>query len=695
MADFSLNASSQDEIGNPNSADVPRDEGLRLFQLETILAECRQQPNWRLQADIEADYYDGNQLDAETLWAMEERGQAPLITNLIKPTIDVVLGMEAKTRTDWKVRSEADDEAGDDLADALSVKLHKAEVESRADRACSDAYAHQIKVGLGWVEVSRESDPLKGAYRVQSVHRREIFWDWRAKQPDLSDARWLIRRQWLDEDIVTAAFPNMKRIVGALVGSTPINDLLMDEDTGLAQSLDVARGSSIDQSMWLNIDRRLVCVYEVWYRKVVRGHVIRLPNGRVVEFKLDDEKHVSAALAGIVNPQPATFMKPHLSWWIGPHKCHDGPSPYRHQNFPYVPFVGFREDRTSIPYGLIRTMKSPQDEVNARKSKMMWLLSSRRVVADSDAVEDHNQAAAEVARPDAYVILNANRKPTSQFAVEDGGQMANQQFEVMKEAKNEINQSAGVYQSMLGANSNATSGTALNTLVEQGSTTLAEINDNARYARRQVGEILFELVKEDNEGRPISVKVGDGLTEKVIVLNQLSRDEKTSQPIILNNVSRVHTRVVLDDVTSSPTFKAQQQAQLMELTKALPPQAQSLIIDFVIESTDLPKRREMADRLRKGLGIQTGNGEQDQEKAQMRQQIEQLTGALQEAQTAPQLNELAAKIDKLMADAALSRARAYEIVEGVEAVERDERKAGIPEGDPIEKEVEEMVFANA
>jgi hypothetical protein len=131
----------------------------------------------------------------------------------------------------------------------------------------------------------------------------------------------------------------------------------------------------------------------------------------------------------------------------------------------------------------------------------------------------------------------------------------------------------------------------------------------------------------------------------------------------------------------------------MELTKALPPQAQALIIDFVIEATDLPKRREMADRLRKGMGMQTGEGNDDPEKEQLMQKIEDLTQQLQEAQTAPALKELSAKIELILAQAANQRAEAYVKVETIEAAERTEQSSGIPEGDPIEKEVEEMVFA--
>ena len=61
-----------------------------------FLMEIRHQPHWRREADRAADYYDGNQLSPETVDKLKERGQPPLISNLIKPTVDTVLGMEAK-----------------------------------------------------------------------------------------------------------------------------------------------------------------------------------------------------------------------------------------------------------------------------------------------------------------------------------------------------------------------------------------------------------------------------------------------------------------------------------------------------------------------------------------------------------------------------------------------------------------------
>lgn len=610
-------------------------QGMSVKRLEDFLDEISRQPAWRRQADKEADYFDGNQLTAEQIAELEERGFAPLITNLIQPTINVVLGMEAKTRSDWVVRSE-DGELGEDMAQALSAKLHKAEVSSRADRACSDAYAGQIKVGLEWVEVSRNSDPFASPYRVRRTHRREIFWDWRSQEPDLSDARYLVRKRWLDEDTAIAAFPEHRELIRHAMGSWAAWDYAAatgdSSSLSLSRALDVQRNFSVEQYEWLNTVRKRLAAYEVWYRTIVKGHVLRLPNGRVIEFDIENDDHLAAVYTGELDPIPAIFKKVRLAWWLGPHRVSDEPSPYPHQNFPYVPFWGFREDRTNTPYGMIRSMLSPQDEINARRSKMLWLLNSKRVIADSDAVLDHNKAADEVGRPDAYVVLNSNRQRDSRFEVQEGGALAAQQFQVLEAAKQEINQASGVYQSMMGQTSSANSGLAINSLIEQGSTTLAEINDNFRFARRLVGEMLLELVREDLAKEiNAAVMVGEEGEQREVILNQESTDE-AGQPILLNDVSKARVSVVLDDVPTSPTFRAQQLSMLTELTKSLPPNVQPLVIDLVVEAMDLPKKREVLKRVRAALGTGQGGEIPNPQLMEAQAIIQELQGALAQTQ---------------------------------------------------------------
>jgi len=617
-------------------------------QVETFLNEIKHQPHWRREADCAADYYDGNQLSPETVEKLKDRGQPPLVANLIKPTIDTVLGMEAKTRSDWRVRPEDDEECSDDLAEALSVKLKHAEIESCADRAISDAYAAQCKAGLGWVEVAREHDPFKCPYRVHYVHRREIFWDWRAEQPDLTDARYLVRRRWLEMDHAIALMPQYASLFRMTTGGWAGFDPLVEQDTQLVQSWEIERDTRITATDWRDIQRMRICLYEIWYRKWVRGYIMTLPNGTVMEVDFNNPRHNEAIVSGIAKVKQATFQKVRLAWYTGPHFLYDVPSPYKHNQFPYVPFFGYREDLTNVPYGLIRSMISPQDEVNARKSKMLWSLNSRRVVTDADAVLDHNRAASEVARSDAYIILNANRKPTSQFRVDTGGELASQQFQVLQESKQEIAEASGIHKSMQGQTSGATSGLAINSLVEQGLNTLAEINDNFRYSRRLVGEMLFDLVKQNLMQGPARVTIGEGKNKKVIQLNQQAIDEQTGQPFTLNDVAKVKAKVVLDDVPSSPTYRMQQLQMLTEITKSLPPQLQGFVVDFVIEATDMPGRHALADRLRAAVGIQDPEQQAAAQQAQAQQAQDQK--AMQDKLLVLDAAERAARIRKLNAE---------------------------------------------
>lgn len=348
------------EMGEaPTDSGTPEDLNDQALPRETVeqfLMEIQHQPHWRREADRCADMYDGNQLSAEVVEKLKERGQPPLVTNIIKPTIDTVLGMEAKARTDWRVRPEDDGECEDDLAEAMSVKLKHAEAESRADRAISDAYAAQLKAGLGWVEVSRESDPFKSPYRVRYVHRREIFWDWRAEQPDLSDARFLMRRRWLELDHAIALMPQYASLFRQTVSGWAGFDPILDQDTNLVQSWDMERDTRIAAADWRDSVRQRICMYEIWYRKWVRGYVMTLPNGTVMEANFDNPRHQEAIITGFAKVTQATFQKVRLAWYTGPHFLYDVPSPYKHNLFPYVPFFGYREDLTAVPYGLVRSM---------------------------------------------------------------------------------------------------------------------------------------------------------------------------------------------------------------------------------------------------------------------------------------------------------------------------------------------------
>ena len=629
-------------------------EKMTQVELEKILRDLEWEAEWRAEADRAAAYYDGNQLSGKVLEQMRDRGLAPLIRNLIGPTIDLVLGIEAKAKRDYKVSAQDADEFVD-LATAMTAKLTRAEQSSKADMAISDAYASAVKTGLGWVEVSRESDPFRPPYRVRNVHRREIYWDFRAKELDLSDARFLLRKQWIDEDIAILFFPKKAELIKNTIAKWPTWDDVSPSTTSLdlAGSYEAERRSTIEETDWVDSDRRRVCLFEVWYRHWRSAPVLKLPSGEVIEYDEDNEVHNQAVAMGMAQLTKATFPKVRLAFWCGPHFLHDVESPYKHGFFPYVPFFAYREDNTGVPYGLCRRMISPQDEINARLSKMMWILAAKRIIADSDAVDrPWHEVVEEAARPDAVILMNPNRKNKNSDAlrVETDFALSQQQFQVLQDATRAIQDAAGIYNSMLGKSDySGQSGAAIDSLVEQGSTTLAEINDNAQYARKQVGTLLLSLVKEDIGTAPHPVEVEHNGVKKVVTLNDGSKT---------NDVAHTQLSVELEDVPDTPTFRMHQLEMLSEVTKSLPPELQVLLADFMVRSTDLPDRHEIANRITKALGLdggQEGEGGPSPEEQMQQQQM-----AMQQQAQQLELMKLQAEAEKAQAEAEAVKVRSQQ-----------------------------------
>lgn len=624
---------ADDESGKQDLTTLEVQSGLQSSDFTSYVEETRNQPPYRASMDKCADYYDGNQLTPEILTMLDNMGLSSLMTNLIKPTIDTVLGIEAKNRTDFRMAS--DDDKHQAVAEALSLKLAEAERESRADRACSDAYAGQIKAGLSWVHIGRNSDPFGYKYKAENIHRREMFWDWSAKDYDLSDARYVIRQKWFPIDQVVAAMPQHKAmILGSGGGWQPDWMQRAVEDVSLANAIDQETRMSSMAWEWRNIDARRIALQECWYATYIRGLILRLPSEdgsgeeRVVEFDRKNPLHMAAVQRGFVRPEPAVYRKLRASIWLGPHKLQDV-DPGRNK-LPYVPFWGFREDLTGVPYGLVRAMVPLQDEINARRRRLMWLLSSKRVSVDSDALDvrftKYEDLANEIARPDSMTILNPDRKNKDALKVETDLGLSQQQFEVLLEAKEGIQAVAGIFNSLMGKTDGAKSGIAVNALVEQSSNTLGEINDNFKMSRQRVGELLVELIRQDMSGKQVTVVAGANTSKrKVISLNKPVVDEVTGVKYFENDTDRSNCKVALEEVPSTPAYRAQSLLMIGETLKSLPPELQAPLMPFFLEASDLPQREDMANTLRKQLGLLGDDGQpQDPQVAMLKQQLQAL-----------------------------------------------------------------------
>jgi hypothetical protein len=643
----------QDKTGSlPEKTD--KNGGLSLASLEDILSDLRFQPEWRAEADRCDDYFDGHQLTTDRLAVMERLGIPPLVTNLIAPVVNSILGQEAKSRTDWRVvELDEADEVPEDVMNALNAKVNKVERDSGADRAISEAYASMIKSGVGWVEVSRATDANAYPYRICSVPRNEMWWDMRSRENDLSDARYLVRKRRYDVDELIAMIPEHRELIDWATNdrfktwqSATVDQL---GATNLAYAAHLERITKIEETDWRDAERKRATIYEVWYRHWQRGDVFALPDGRIIPVDKKNQKHVMAIQSGVIKPEKRVYSAIRVAFYMGCHRLYDFASPYSHRFFPYVPFFGYREAMTGIYYGVVRNMISPQDVVNSSDAKMHWMLSARRMVADADALDTRyntlRQVQEQLSSPNAVVILDPT-KPNSRFKIESDFQLSAQQFSRRMQAAADIEAAGGVFKAAMGKESAATSGIAINSLVEQNGVGMAEINDNASFARKQVGELTFSLILEDMKGKETPVATKENGKRKIFILNQKQVDPATGEETLVNGTANIKAKVTLADIKSTASYKAQQLSVLSEVAKSLPPEMQAVLVPGIIELTDIDDRDFYAEEIRRMTGTgkklseeeQTAKDQQDQqaqaEAGNMQKRIEELNVRMLEQKVA-------------------------------------------------------------
>lgn len=617
-----------------------------------VLQSIKEQPSWRNVSDKCYQYYDGNQIDKNLKAELKAKKLPIIVNNIIAPTINGVLGMEARSRTDWFVKADNDEFV--DTAEALNERLNEALRTAKANRACSDAYKDQIIAGIGWVEVRRNHNPMGSKYIIQRIPRREMSWDWRS-DTYLSNCRWVMREKWVDKDELIYSFPNKKEVINRCANNW--DSLDADNTSFYGNSFDGAYAefseSDVAVSDYLNQDKNQIKVYELHYVVYETALVIFDETGSATKLDEHNPIHLALVSSGKVNIEKRRIKSMRVSWFAGVHLLHDGASSTPDNMFPYIPFWGMREDNSGVPYGLVRTMISPQEELNFRRSKLTAQLIQKRIIMDDDATKMSDyELQRNVQNSEGIVKLNPNarREGGGRFEVQTESNLSSQQFTVMQDSKNLIQESAGVFNAMLGKETSGQSGVAINSLVEQGATTLADINDNYRNSRQAIGELILAYeVAELKQQKNVSITISSGKYKaqpKTVVIN-------SSEGEVNNDLARIKTQVVLGEIQQSQGYRAQVTQMVMQFMSQLPEQARVLALDMVLDQIDMPEDKK--DRLQGVIDKLTGEGEQGVSEAQAKQQ-EQMQ-RVQSMQIQLEMEKLKSQIEEIQSKAYYTQAK--------------------------------------
>ena len=366
------------------------------------------------------DYYDSKQWTDAEIRKLALQKQAPTVSNRIKPKMDSLMGMETSNKTTAKAypRTQKHQKASEAATEAIRFVLQ----DNQFDTIRSPSFENMLIEGTGGCEVIVKPD--KKNEKEFKIILNWISWDSIIYDPHCrtnnfspKTCRYLGQVVWMDLDEALIEYPDGEDVLEAMEHGSATYE---------------------DKPRWFDTKRKRVKIVELYYSK-------------------DGDIWYSCFTGG-------GFLKE-------PKK-----SPYIDEEdnteWPYE-FASLFVDRDGGRYGAEKQLLDMQDEINKRRSKALHLMSVRQVRLERGAVEDVNKTRDELAKPDGIVETT----PGMEFEVLKTGDMAAAQFNLLTEAKQEID-AVGANAALMGKTmSQDTSGKALLAREAAGKTELAPIFD--------------------------------------------------------------------------------------------------------------------------------------------------------------------------------------------------------------------------
>jgi hypothetical protein len=546
-------------------------------------------------------YYHTAQWTKEQLEKLAERGQPEITFDRVSRKIDGLVGIVQKLRTDPKGFPRTPQHAaGADLATAVLRYVLDASQWIDIERDCvRSAGVHGVGVLELGLAQGDEGDP---DVTVAAVDSTTFFYDPRSLRPDFGDARYMGVSRFVSASELDEMFHGASETIDA-------------DDGGDETNFDADRAF-----LWTNA-RRKIRLVEHWYR--YRGEWLYCIYTSTTELAR-------------------------------------GPSPFVDEKRRTIPrYVAWSNnvDHDGDRYGFVRRLKGPQDAINQHRSKAIYIMNTRQLVARRGSFGDIEKARREIARPDGVIEFDGQ---PDDFRIEQGAQEFLQQTQYFEDAKQEI-ENFGPSPALVDAKAQASSGRALAMLQQNGLAEIGPFLGNYRAWKMRVYRAVWNAVRTHWQAeRFIRVTDDEGMAQ-FIQVNAL-RLGQNGFPQMVNQLGALDVDIILDEGPDTVNVMGDVFDTILSLAQnkaPIPPQV-------IIELSPLPKATK--DKILKMLS----------ESNPMQQQAQQLqlAGAqakVQETQASAGLKQ--AQAMKAMADAGASGA--LEAAQGPNMLEASETAARV------------------
>lgn len=559
--------------------------------------------DWRADSWRDCEMYDGEQWSPEDLYTAKENGIDPLTINRIFPAVNLIIGSQKANRQNIiaKARTSKDGQMAEIMTESIQFVLD----QNQGQFHISNAFKDSVISGIGWVHVGLNPDPRKETIKLTQRDWKEVWWDpFASPWLDPEECRYMFFQRWMDLDALIGMFPEKERDIERAydgLSSHDVDYLSVHGD----QADDVEQYKRVlGSGNWVDPQRKRVRPVEMWYPLLKDCLFAKLPDGRVLEIPENaPEQQQFELMTASVEIIKAKVRKMHTMTLLGLEVLQDMPSPHGHDEYPYVPFIGYT-DRFNFPYGVPRQIRGQNEEVNKRRSMALALLQKKRILFEEDAAKDPQTLHDEINAMDGSVELNEGG--LAKIKIIEGQALSQGQAELMWASESEIKQIAGTNDEAMGYKSNAVSGKALENKQRQSNTILAELFDNGRRSQFRIGRLTSSEIQDKWKG-PKILRITDKITnaERFVEINQPTPNEFGAVEI-KNDITQGMYDMVVSDAPQTDTTREQSLNLLIEWVKQAPPEVIPQLMSFALELSNLPNKEALLLRLRPLLGQMPG-----------------------------------------------------------------------------------------
>ena len=593
---------------------------------------------WRRQARDDFAFVAGEQWTAEEkqhLLSPEGGRRVQVTFNRCLTLVKSVYGIEINGRHETTFLPRGTTPGVVQKNELLSSASKWMDDESNAPTAQSRAFQDTFKVGMGWTEASLDyEDEADGSYAEKHISPLEMWWDHKAREPNLADARrvWRVRSD-VDIEDARSMFPDASD---------------EDLDATWATSLDTPeairakedkrnRGDENSE----NADGQTVTLVQIQWIEKEPYYRVAMPDPatgaqKLESLSLDEYKQLTAAAKQRMIPPPKavrSMRRVYKQAFVGSVVLSEGfeaPCPH----FTLNCITGELDEIKGTFYGITALIRDPQKWANKWLTQSLHILNSNArggMMIEEDAPVDMREFEETWAAPDSIVKLRKGAISGQKIAPKPQTGFTADHLKLMEFAISSIRDTSGINLELLGLRDANQPGVLEAQRKQAGMTILATLFDALRGFRKRVGRVrLYYLQEFLADGRLIRLAGPEG--EQYV-------------PLVKDKVQGRYD-VIVGDAPTSPNQREQTWQQLQPMLAAFKDMIPPNVILELLEFSPLPSA--VVEKIRAAV-----------QKAQEEQQ---------EAEQSPEAQEQKALMARgMQADVAIKEATAAEKQAGARA----------------------------